>query len=91
MTEELKDRWNGEIEHAVRRLQTTDWDAVRQRWERRIGNVFQRVKESDAGRDITAATDRLTEKIAGAAEGTKEAAKDSAAKKTTGPRLLELK
>lgn len=103
LTEELKDRWNGEIEHAVRRLQTTDWDAVRQRWERRIGNVFQRLRESDAGREVAAAGDRLTDHVAatgdklnnsivGATEGAKDAAKsakDTTKQNTTGKRLLE--
>lgn len=74
LTEELKDRWNGEIENAVRRLQTTDWDEVRQRWERRIGNVFQRVSESDAGKEVAAAGDRLKDTVAAAADGAKDAA-----------------
>jgi MICOS complex subunit MIC12 len=90
LTEELKDRWNGEIEHAVRRLQTTDWDAVRVRWERRIGNVFQRLRESDAGKEVAAAGDTLKENVIGATEGgAKDAAKEKTAKKTTGKRLLE--
>lgn len=86
LTEELKDRWNGEIEHAVRRLQTTDWDEVRQRWEKRIGNVFQRLGESDTGREVVAAGDRLKDNaavagdrlkdtVAAAADGAKDAAK----------------
>ena len=72
LTEELKDKWNGEIENAVRRLQNTDWDEVRQRWERRLGNVFQRAKESDAGREATAAADRLKDNVASAVDTTKD-------------------
>jgi MICOS complex subunit MIC12 len=89
LTEELKDRWNGEIEHAVRRLQTTDWNAVRARWERRIGNVFQRLQESDAGKDVAAASDKLKENVIGATEGSEDAVKGKTARKTTEKRLLE--
>jgi MICOS complex subunit MIC12 len=90
LTEELKDRWNGEVEHAVRRLQTTDWDAVRARWERRIGNAFQRLRESDAGKEVAAAGDKLKENVIGATEGGAiDAAKEKTAQKTTGKRLLE--
>lgn len=76
MTEELKDKWNGEIEIAVRRLQTTDWDEVRSRWERRIGNVFQKVGEIDAGKEVAAANDRLKDTVAAAADGAKDAARN---------------
>jgi altered-inheritance-of-mitochondria protein 5 len=76
LIEELKDKWNGEIENAVRRLQTTDWDEVRSRWERRIGNVFQKVGESDAGKEVAAAGDRLKDTVAAAADGAKDAAKN---------------
>lgn len=87
LTEELKDKWNGEIENAVRRLQTTDWDEVRSRWEGMIGNVFRRVGDSDAGKEVAAAGDRvkdsvvtagdrLKETVAAAADGAKDAAKN---------------
>jgi altered-inheritance-of-mitochondria protein 5 len=78
LTEELKDKWNGEIENAVRRLQTTDWDELRSQWERKIGNVFERAGESDAGKEVAAAGDRLKDTVVAAADGAKEAAKGAA-------------
>ena len=52
-TETAKDRWNGEIESFVRRVQTTDWNVVRERWEDRIVGVWRaaanRVKEEGKG------------------------------------------
>ncbi|OCK81915.1 hypothetical protein K432DRAFT_294394 [Lepidopterella palustris CBS 459.81] len=46
MVETAKDRWNGELEGLVRRVQTTDWRAEREQWEDRLGKVWGRVWES---------------------------------------------
>lgn len=84
LVETLKDRWNREIEVAVRQVQNTDWNEVRERWERRIGNVWSTIRESDAGKEVET---KFKEKFVETAEEVKEATKST----TDGPRLLELK
>jgi hypothetical protein len=49
LVETLKDRWNGEVESLVRRVQETDWNQVRARWESRIGTVWAKMRQSEAG------------------------------------------
>ena len=48
LVETLKDRWNGEVESLVRRVQETDWNQVRARWESRIGTVWAKMRQSEA-------------------------------------------
>jgi hypothetical protein len=48
LVETLKDRWNGEVEGLVRRMQDTDWNQVRARWESRIGTVWAKMRQSGA-------------------------------------------
>jgi MICOS complex subunit MIC12 len=49
LTETLKDRWNDEVEHAVRRVQRADWNEVREGMEgavaRLLGSGLQRSRE----------------------------------------------
>jgi len=49
LTETLKDRWNDEIENAVRRVQRTDWNEVREGMEGAVarlwGSGLQRSRE----------------------------------------------
>jgi MICOS complex subunit MIC12 len=40
--ETVKDRWNAELERNVRKLQTTDWDKVREDLEERVSSVWRR-------------------------------------------------
>jgi MICOS complex subunit MIC12 len=40
LTETLKDRWNGEVENAVRRVQRTDWGEVREGMEGAVARLF---------------------------------------------------
>ncbi|GAB1743791.1 hypothetical protein NU219Hw_g710t1 [Hortaea werneckii] len=40
-----KDRWNAELENNVRKLQTTDWNAVRYRLEENVSSVWRRAFE----------------------------------------------
>lgn len=40
LTEIAKDRWNAEIEHAVRWVQTTNWDGVRDNMEASVVRLF---------------------------------------------------
>jgi hypothetical protein len=48
LVETLKDRWNGEVESLARRVQETDWNQVRARWESRIGTVWAKMRQSEA-------------------------------------------
>ncbi|KAF1960249.1 hypothetical protein CC80DRAFT_289514 [Byssothecium circinans] len=45
LVEMAKDRWNRELEGAVRRVYETDWRRVRERAEDRVGAVFEKPKE----------------------------------------------
>ena len=44
VVETMKDRWNSEIEGVVRRTQNIDWNEVRERWEARLGNVWEKLR-----------------------------------------------
>ena len=37
----LKTAWNDEVENVVRRVQDTDWDGIRERWEDKGGRVWR--------------------------------------------------
>lgn len=52
LEEQLKDRWNREVEKLVRNVQTTDWEALRLRVEDRIGNAFGRVRETEQVKEL---------------------------------------
>jgi Altered inheritance of mitochondria 5 len=86
MVEMMKDRWNGEVEGLVRRVQTTDWSEVRERWERRIGNVFSKLQETDTAKELE---NKIQEDVVGTGEDLKKIAQAPAS--TRVPRLLELK
>jgi altered-inheritance-of-mitochondria protein 5 len=43
--EMAKDRWNRELESAVRRVYETDWRRVRENAEDRLGAVAQKLRE----------------------------------------------
>ncbi|RYP32445.1 hypothetical protein DL767_005209 [Monosporascus sp. MG133] len=42
LVDAAKDRWNAEVEGAVRWAQTKDWESVRERLEATVGNVWAR-------------------------------------------------
>nr|POF16551.1 hypothetical protein CFP56_24069 [Quercus suber] len=39
--ETAKDRWNAELESGVRKVQSTDWDAVRERMEESVSSMWR--------------------------------------------------
>ena len=85
MTETLKDQWNRELEGMVKRVEETDWNQVRARWESRIGTVWARLRESEAG-------DRFKENVIGAGEQAKKAAETAEAQQPSEPRrILEIR
>lgn len=67
LVETFKDRWNGEVESLVRTVEETDWNQVRARWESRIGTVWAKLRNSQAG-------DMIRENIGLSAEDVKKAA-----------------
>ena len=84
LVETLKDRWNGEVESLVRRVQETDWNQVRARWESRIGTVWSKIRQSEVG-------DRLREDAVVAGEEVKNAAERPQPEQSPQPkRLLEV-
>jgi len=84
LVETLKDRWNGEVESLVRRVQETDWNQVRARWESRIGTVWAKMRQSEAA-------DRLREDAVVAGEEVKKAAEVPHPEQSPRPkRLLEI-
>ncbi len=91
--EELKDRWNREVEKLVRNVQETDWSAKRQLYEERVKNVWASVKSSETGQEIEAKAKELEQAVKDKVAGGAETAKDKAKEKTSGEerRLLELK
>ena len=73
MAEELKDRWNREVEKLVRNVQETDWTAARENAERRLAEVWSRVRQSETGREIEGRAAELSEQVrTGVKEGIAE-------------------
>lgn len=48
----MKDRWNREVEGLVRTAQTTDWEAVRIRWENRIKSAFDSLRSTEKAQEL---------------------------------------
>ena len=45
MVETAKDRWNGEVEGLVRRVQGVDWRSAREGLEDRLTSAWRKVRE----------------------------------------------
>jgi altered-inheritance-of-mitochondria protein 5 len=77
LTETLKDRWNEEVENAVRRVQRTDWNEVREGMEgavvRLLGSGLQKSREG-----IEEAEKQAGPKVQEAIERSKAAVKKGA-------------
>lgn len=69
--EELKTRWNTEVEGAVRKVQTTDWVEVRENAEGRLGQLWRQT----FGGEEAAATAAVKERAAAVTETVKAEAK----------------
>lgn len=80
--EQLKDRWNREVEKLVRNVQTTDWEALRLRIEDRLGNAFGRVRETEQVKELEQQAKKVSRELEHQIEdGTKvlnETVKDNA-------------
>jgi MICOS complex subunit MIC12 len=77
LTETLKDRWNEEVENAVRKVQRTDWNEVREGMEgavaRLLGSGLQKGREG-----IEEAEKQASPKVQEAVDRSKAAAKKGA-------------
>lgn len=49
--EMAKDRWNGEVEHLVRRVQGTDWPKVRENAEGVAAGVWRGITKKVEGKE----------------------------------------
>ncbi|KAK5942218.1 hypothetical protein PMZ80_006173 [Knufia obscura] len=87
LDEQLKDRWNREVEGIVRKVQTTDWEAVRIRWENRISSAFNGVRNTEKAQELE---QRFKENVVGTGDST-QAVKESVQVAVSGKRLLEEK
>lgn len=86
LNEMLKDRWNREVEGLVRRVQDTDWEEVRIRWENRVGSAWDNVRGIEKVQELE---QRFQETVLGAEQDVKKTAKDTA-KAAQPKRLLEV-
>ncbi|KAF2673938.1 hypothetical protein BT63DRAFT_476384 [Microthyrium microscopicum] len=73
LVEQGKDAWNAEIEAIVRRVNNTDWNAVRANLEGRIrrlaGKAAQKVEESKVAERVANATGLAVDKATSRREG----------------------
>ena len=87
LEEQLKDRWNREVETLVRKAQTTDWEAVRIKWENRISNAFGRIRNTEKVQELE---QKFKENVVGAGDNT-QLVKESVKEAVQGKRLLDEK
>jgi peptidoglycan hydrolase-like amidase len=52
LTEQLKDRWNSEIEHLVRKVQTTDWQQQREIYEQKVSSAWSRLRQTEQAKEL---------------------------------------
>jgi MICOS complex subunit MIC12 len=90
LVETLKDRWNGEVEGLVRRVEETDWNKVRARWESRIGTVWAKLRESQAGDMFRENIGLSAEEVKKTAETAQTQARAEAQQSPEPKRLLEI-
>ena len=83
LTETLKDRWNDEVENAVRRVQRTDWNEVREGMEGAVARLFgSGLQKSREG--IEESEKQAAPKIQEAVDKSKAAAKKGAEQAAVG-------
>ncbi|CAK7240139.1 MAG: hypothetical protein STHCBS139747_001576 [Sporothrix thermara] len=82
--EELKTRWNAEVEGAVRKVQTTDWVEVREDAEDRLAQIWHRAFGGEdpaiaAAARASAAAAAVQQRVASATETVQAKASEAAA------------
>ncbi|KAI1614071.1 hypothetical protein EDD36DRAFT_463927 [Exophiala viscosa] len=74
LVEELKDHWNSEVEHLVRKVQTTDWDEQREIWEARISAAWAKLRSTESAHQLEAKAKEVEQQVVDAArDGTQRA------------------
>lgn len=91
LTEQLKDRWNTEIERMVQKVQATDWTEQREIYERKISNAWGQLKQTEQAKEIEQKVKETVDAVKGDTKDKVEEAKEKAKEKTKEPRLLDLK
>ncbi|ETN40050.1 uncharacterized protein HMPREF1541_04325 [Cyphellophora europaea CBS 101466] len=98
LSEQLKDRWNSELEKMVSRIQTTDWTEQREIYTDKITNAWNNLRQTEQVKE-------LEQKAKEAVDSAKDGAKDivdsaksetkdkveAAKEKSREPRLLEMR
>lgn len=87
--EVAKDRWNHEVEHAVRWAQTTDWEEVRENIERGASRVWTRLTGETPTEELQKAERQAQDKAEAAAGGVADAARAAYSKAKTQTRSVE--
>jgi hypothetical protein len=63
LAEQLKDRWNREVEKLVVNVQQTDWTAVREDAEQRLAGLWRTVRQSETGKEVEGRAKELGEQV----------------------------
>lgn len=87
ITEQLKDRWNTEIERMVQRIQTTDWTEQREIYEQKMSSAWNNLKHTEQAKELEQKVKETVDAVKG---DTKEKVED-VKEKTQQPRLLDMK
>lgn len=87
ITEQLKDRWNTEIERMVQKIQTTDWTEQREIYEQKISSAWKNLKQTEQAKELEQKVKETVDAVKG---DTKEKVED-VKEKTKEPRLLDMK
>jgi altered-inheritance-of-mitochondria protein 5 len=88
LVEGLKDRWNGEVERLVRRVEETDWSRQREIYEERVATVWAKLRSSEQAQQlqqnvkdaVTTAADSAKDATTKAAKSAKDTLTDTAQK-----------
>lgn len=78
LAEELKDRWNREVEKLVRNVQETDWSAKREVYEQRIASVWNQVRQSESAKQVEGKVKDLEKDVKGKVKDLQQEVKDKA-------------
>lgn len=87
--EVAKDRWNNEVEHAVRWAQTTDWTEVRENAERGASRLWTKLTGETPQEEVRHIEKSAKEKAEAAAGGVADAARAAYSKAKTESRSVE--
>ena len=80
LSEQLKDRWNDEIEKMVHKVQTTDWTEQREIYEQKIATAWSTLRQTEQAQQLASkakeAADSARSKAQEVAEDARTTARD---------------